>query len=182
MNNAKMGAAVLGGYVLGRTKKAKLAIGLGTLLAGSRVRPGQLGKTLAQSPFLGNLNEQVRKELLTAGKAAATSVLTAKAEHLADSLHERTTGLREVEKGAEKAAEKAGKTAKKAPAARGSGHGSAAHSGGGTADAAHRTARSGGSGKRKETHEEDTHEKDTHSTARGRSSGGAHRTRRSDDG
>ncbi|MCA6093257.1 ABC transporter substrate-binding protein [Streptomyces sp. SCA3-4] len=181
MNNAKIGAAVLGGYVLGRTKKAKLAIGLGTLLAGSRVKPGQLGKTLAQSPFLGNVNEQVRKELLSAGKAAATSVLTAKAEHLADSLHDRTTGMREKAAtggGGEKEKEKE----KKAPAARGSGHGASSHARGGATASAHRTSRSGGSGKHEEAHEEQTHEKETHSTARGRSSGGAHRTRRSDDG
>ncbi|MEV5240026.1 ABC transporter substrate-binding protein [Streptomyces cinnamoneus] len=177
MNNAKMGAAVLGGYVLGRTKKAKLAIGLGTLLAGSRVKPGQLGKTLAQSPFLSNVNDQVRKELLSAGKAAATSVLTAKAEHFADSLHERTTGMRE------KAAVTGGsgdkEKEKKAPAARGSGHGTSSHSRGGTTASAHRTSHSGGtSGKR----QEETHEEDTHDSGRGRSSGGAHRTRRSDDG
>ncbi|MBQ1090705.1 ABC transporter substrate-binding protein [Streptomyces sp. B93] len=94
MNNAKIGAAVLGGYVLGRTKKGKLAISLGALLAGSRVRPGQFGKAL-DSPFLHNITGQVRTELSEAGKAAASSVLTAKADHLADALHERTAGLRD---------------------------------------------------------------------------------------
>ncbi|KUM69406.1 hypothetical protein [Streptomyces curacoi] len=95
MNNAKIGAALLGGYVLGRTKKAKAAIGLGALLAGSRIKPGQVGKTLQQSPFVHTLTDQVRTELADAGKAAATSVLTAKADSLADALHERTAGLRE---------------------------------------------------------------------------------------
>ncbi|MDT9701597.1 hypothetical protein [Streptomyces sp. P17] len=95
MNNAKIGAALLGGYVLGRTKKAKLAIGLGAMLAGSRVNPAQLGKTLQQSPFVNTLTKQVRTELTGAGKAAASSVLTAKADSLADALHARTTGLRE---------------------------------------------------------------------------------------
>ncbi|UUU24220.1 ABC transporter substrate-binding protein [Streptomyces sp. DSM 40750] len=94
MNNATIGAAVLGGYLLGRTKKAKAAIGLGALLAGSRVRPGQLGKAL-DSPFIGNITRQVRTELTDASKAAATSVLTAKADSLAGALHERTAGLRE---------------------------------------------------------------------------------------
>ena len=95
MNNAKIGAALLGGYVLGRTRKAKLALGVGAALAGSRVNPAQLGKTLQQSPFVNTLTKQVRTELTGAGKAAATSVLTAKADNLADALHERTTGLRE---------------------------------------------------------------------------------------
>lgn len=98
MNNATMGAAVLGGYLLGRTKKAKLALGLGALLAGSQVRPGQLGKAL-DAPFLSDLTRQVRSELAGAGKAAATSVLSSKADHLAGTLHERTAGLRERAEG-----------------------------------------------------------------------------------
>ncbi len=95
MNNAKIGTALLGGYVLGRTKKAKLAIGLGALLAGSRIKPGQVGKALQDSPFLHTLTDQVRSELTDAGKAAATTVLSAKADNLADALHQRTAGLRE---------------------------------------------------------------------------------------
>lgn len=95
MNNAKIGAAIAGGYVLGRTKKAKLALGLAMALAGSRIKPGQLGKSLARSPLLSNVNKQVRGELASAGKAAATTVLNAKAEHLADALHRRTLSLRE---------------------------------------------------------------------------------------
>ncbi|MFJ9822937.1 hypothetical protein ACIRSU_01020 [Streptomyces sp. NPDC101160] len=94
MNNAKIGTALVGGYVLGRTKKAKLAFGLAMALAGSRIKPGQLGRTIAQSPLLSNVNRQVRGELMTAGKTAATTVLNAKAEHLADALHRRTEGLR----------------------------------------------------------------------------------------
>ncbi|WP_367322940.1 ABC transporter substrate-binding protein [Streptomyces sp. HUAS ZL42] len=94
MNNAKIGAALLGGYALGRTKKAKLAIGLGAALAGSRIRPGQLGKAL-DTPFLSTVRKQVRTELADASKAAATSVLTAKAENLADAIHARTEGLQE---------------------------------------------------------------------------------------
>ncbi|GHJ99024.1 hypothetical protein SY2F82_08220 [Streptomyces sp. Y2F8-2] len=95
MNNAKIGAAVLGGYLLGRTKKGKLALSLGAAMAGSRMRPGQVGKLLQDSPVLGNVSKQVRGELASAGKAAATTVLSAKAESLADALHERTEGLKE---------------------------------------------------------------------------------------
>lgn len=98
MNNAKIGTALVGGYVLGRTKKVKLALGLGALLAGSRIKPGQVGKALQQSPFVHTLTDQVRSELTGAGKAAATTLLSSKADHLADSLHQRTAGLRgEVE-------------------------------------------------------------------------------------
>jgi hypothetical protein len=95
MTNAKIGAAVLGGYLLGRTKKGKLALSLGAALAGSRMRPGQVGKLLEDTPLLGNVSKQVRTELTEAGKAAATTVLSAKAESLADALHQRTEGLHE---------------------------------------------------------------------------------------
>jgi hypothetical protein len=95
MNNAKIGTALVGGYLLGRTKKAKLALGLGAMLAGSRIRPDQLGRTLQQSPVLKDVTKQVRSELAGASKAAATSVMTAKANSLADALHQRTAGLRE---------------------------------------------------------------------------------------
>ncbi|MER7574400.1 hypothetical protein [Streptomyces sp. NPDC126514] len=101
MNNAKIGAALLGGYLLGRTKKGKLAIGMGAMLAGSRVNPVQVGKTLQESPLVNTLAEQVRTELGGAGKAAATTVLTAKADSLADALHARTSGLRQQAERAE---------------------------------------------------------------------------------
>ncbi|MER6128891.1 ABC transporter substrate-binding protein [Streptomyces sp. NPDC001795] len=95
MNNAKIGAAVLAGYVLGRTKKAKLALSLGAMLAGSKIKPGQVARVLQESPFLNTISEEVRTELTDAGKAAATTVLSAKAENLADAIHKRTEGLHE---------------------------------------------------------------------------------------
>ncbi|MFI1619170.1 hypothetical protein ACH4VT_19745 [Streptomyces lydicus] len=98
MTNAKIGVALAGGYVLGRTKKAKLAIGLGMYLAGKKLNldPKQLGKLVANSPVLGPLNDQVRRELVDATKSAATSALTRRMSGLADSLHERTLDLREA--------------------------------------------------------------------------------------
>ncbi|MEU0299378.1 hypothetical protein ABZ252_07890 [Streptomyces sp. NPDC006175] len=93
--NAKIGAALVGGYLLGRTKKAKLAIGFGMFLAGKKLSldPRQIGKMLADSPLLGGLNDQVRKELVGATKTAATNALTQRATGLADSLHKRTLEL-----------------------------------------------------------------------------------------
>ncbi|MFC9119812.1 hypothetical protein ACFTXO_08490 [Streptomyces sp. NPDC057067] len=93
--NAKIGAALVGGYLLGRTKKAKLAIGFGMFLAGKKLSldPKQLGKMLADSPLLGGVSDQVRKELVGATKTAATNALTQRATGLADSLHQRTLEL-----------------------------------------------------------------------------------------
>lgn len=93
--NAKIGAALVGGYLLGRTKKAKLAIGFGMFLAGKKLSfdPKQLAKLVANSPVLGSLNDQVRRELVDATKSAATNALTQRVSGLADSLHQRTLGL-----------------------------------------------------------------------------------------
>lgn len=93
--NVKIGVALVGGYLLGRTKKAKMAIGFGMFLAGKKLSfdPRQLGKLVANSPVLGTLNDQVRKELVDATKSAATNALTQRATGLADSLQQRTLGL-----------------------------------------------------------------------------------------
>ncbi|ROQ66659.1 hypothetical protein EDD93_1067 [Streptomyces sp. 840.1] len=93
--NAKIGAALVGGYLLGRTKKAKLALGFGMFLIGKKfdLDPRQLGKTLAASPVLGSLNDQVRKELVDATRTAATKAVTQRAGSLADSLQQRTQAL-----------------------------------------------------------------------------------------
>ncbi|MFD7402451.1 ABC transporter substrate-binding protein [Streptomyces sp. NPDC059866] len=91
MNNAKIGTALIGGYVLGRRRKGGAALGLALAMAARRAKGGDLVK--AFSPVLGNLNRQVRTELTSASKAAASSVLSAQADHLAEALHERTLGL-----------------------------------------------------------------------------------------
>ncbi|WP_328545885.1 hypothetical protein [Streptomyces platensis] len=97
MTNAKIGVALVGGYFLGRTKKAKMALGLGLFLAGKKLNldPKQLGTLVANSPVLGPLNDQVRKELVDATKATAGTALTQRMSGLADSLHERTAALNE---------------------------------------------------------------------------------------
>lgn len=94
-DNIRTGVALVGGYLLGRTKKAKMAIGLGMFLVGKRLDldPRHVGKLLANSPVLGSLNDQVRRELVEATRSAATAALTQRAEGLADSLHQRTLGL-----------------------------------------------------------------------------------------
>ncbi|NEC12360.1 hypothetical protein G3I34_08680 [Streptomyces sp. SID8014] len=94
-DNVKIGAALVGGYLLGRTKKAKLAIGFGMFLAGKKLDldPKKIGGMLVDSPVLGGLSDQVRKDLVGATRTAATNALTQRATSLADSLHERTLRL-----------------------------------------------------------------------------------------
>jgi hypothetical protein len=94
-NNTKIGAALVGGYLLGRTKKAKLAFALGMLLAGKKLSldPKQLGSLVTDSPLLSGLSDQVRRELVEATKSAATRAVTKRVGGLADALHDRTSLL-----------------------------------------------------------------------------------------
>ncbi|GGV05423.1 hypothetical protein GCM10010275_51240 [Streptomyces litmocidini] len=93
--NARIGAALVGGYLLGRTRKARLALGFGLFLAGRRLDldPRRVGRALASSPLVGDLNDQVRKELVEATKSAAAEALAQRAAGLADSLSRRTRAL-----------------------------------------------------------------------------------------
>ncbi|MFE0418084.1 hypothetical protein [Streptomyces tendae] len=101
MNDSRtaMAAAVAGGYLLGRTKKAKLAFAVGSYLVGRRVglSPGQvLGQglgSLQRTPQFQELSDQVRGELLTAGRAAVTAAANRRLTGLADSLRDRTDAL-----------------------------------------------------------------------------------------
>jgi len=95
MNNSKIGIALVGGYLLGRTKKAKMAIGLGMFVAGKKLNlnPQHLARTLANSPVVGGLTDQVRKDLVDGTKSALTSAVTQRANSFADSLHERTLDI-----------------------------------------------------------------------------------------
>ncbi|OMI91783.1 hypothetical protein BSZ07_02595 [Streptomyces sp. M1013] len=101
MNDSRttMAAAVAGGYLLGRTKKAKLAFAVGSYLVGRRVglSPGRvLGQglgSLRQAPQFQELSDQVRGELLTAGRSAVTAAANRRLTGLADSLRDRTDAL-----------------------------------------------------------------------------------------
>ncbi|GHB46249.1 hypothetical protein GCM10010377_41400 [Streptomyces viridiviolaceus] len=98
-NRTALAAAVAGGYLLGRTRKAGLALAVGSYLAGRRLglSPGRvlsqgLGR-LQQAPQLQELTEQVRGELLTAGRAAFTAAANRRLTGLADTLRDRTDAL-----------------------------------------------------------------------------------------
>lgn len=100
-NRLAMALAVAGGYVLGRTKKAKLAFGLGTMVLGKRLKLspqqilGVVNKQLANNPALAGLRDELRDDLKGAGKAAAGALVTRQLNDLADSLHGRTQSVRE---------------------------------------------------------------------------------------
>src|SRR4051812_6391006 len=98
-NGVKLGAGVAGGYLLGRTKKLKLAIGLGAWLLGKRldISPSQLAVQgfgqLKQTPEFAELSDRLRSEVGGAGKKAFAAAATSRMEAIADRLQDRNEGV-----------------------------------------------------------------------------------------
>ncbi|MEJ8661746.1 histone protein [Streptomyces sp. MS1.AVA.4] len=94
-----LAAAIAGGYVLGRTKKGRLALSLGTYLAGRRfgLEPRQLAvegmRRLGEIPQVAELQDQLKGEVLEAGRKAVTAAATRSMGTLADTLRDRTASL-----------------------------------------------------------------------------------------
>ncbi|WP_433700177.1 hypothetical protein [Nocardiopsis sp. CA-288880] len=99
-DTAKIVAAAVGGYILGRKKKLKLALGLGLYLGAKKldIKPQLLAqgllKEVSSLPVVGELRNQSREQLLNVGKAAAGNLAGKWAGSLADSLNDRTESLR----------------------------------------------------------------------------------------
>ncbi|WP_030408040.1 hypothetical protein [Streptomyces albus] len=93
--------AVAGGYVLGRTKKAKFAFGVATMVMGRRLQLGPQAlarpatEQLSKNPRFKELGDQLRDDLRGAGKAATGALVNRQVNALADRLHERTLGIRD---------------------------------------------------------------------------------------
>ncbi|MEU2950972.1 DNA primase [Streptomyces xanthochromogenes] len=100
-NRLGLGLAVGAGYLLGRTKKAKLAFGIGTLVMGKRLQlsPRAIADfaaaQLAGNPQFKEIGDQLRGDLRGVGKAATGALLNRQIEGLADRLHDRTLGVQD---------------------------------------------------------------------------------------
>ncbi|RCG17326.1 hypothetical protein DTL70_27525 [Streptomyces diacarni] len=92
-------AGVAGGYLLGRTKKAKLALAVGSLVAGRRLGldPQELiskgVRKITETPQFEELADQVKDQMMAAARTAAGSVANRRIESLTDSLRARTDRL-----------------------------------------------------------------------------------------
>ncbi len=101
MNRVGLGLAVGAGYVLGRTKKLKLAFAVGTLVAGKRMQlsPKALAdlvsSQLRDNPQFKEIGDQLREDLRGVGKAASGAMVERQIEALADRLHGRTSEVRD---------------------------------------------------------------------------------------
>ncbi|MFF4280665.1 hypothetical protein ACFY0Z_17995 [Streptomyces kronopolitis] len=94
-----LAAALAAGYVLGRTKKGKLAIGVASMVIGQQLSPreliGQALRKLAATPQAEQLIDQVRGELLESGRAALSATADRSLGNLAGALQKRTSALQE---------------------------------------------------------------------------------------
>ncbi|MBO4255537.1 DNA primase [Streptomyces griseorubiginosus] len=96
MNRVGMGLALGAGYLLGRTKKMKLAFAVGTMVAGKRMHlsPKALADLMSQqlqnNPQFKEIGDQLRQDLRGVGKAASGAMVERQINSLADRLHSRT--------------------------------------------------------------------------------------------
>ncbi|MFE5186485.1 DNA primase [Streptomyces sp. NPDC056628] len=101
MNRVGLGLAIGAGYVLGRTKKAKMALAVGGFVAGKKLNltPKALAELvttqLAGNPQFKEIGDQLRQDLRGVGKAASGALVERQIEALADRLHGRTAEVRE---------------------------------------------------------------------------------------
>jgi hypothetical protein len=91
-DRAKLGAVLLGGYLLGRTKKGGTALRLALRLAGDQASPQHLLSAGASSKQGSLLLEQLRGPVM----AALQQALDARLEQLTESITSRTQALSEA--------------------------------------------------------------------------------------
>ncbi|WP_328421337.1 DNA primase [Streptomyces sp. NBC_00443] len=101
MNRLGLGLAVGAGYLLGRTKKMKLAFAVGTMVAGKRMHlsPRALADLVSQqlqnNPQFKEIGDQLREDLRGVGQAASGALVERQLDAFADRLHGRTAQVRD---------------------------------------------------------------------------------------
>ncbi|MGC0336618.1 DNA primase [Streptomyces sp. SLBN-8D4] len=101
MNRTGLGLAVGAGYLLGRTKKLKLAFAVGTLVAGKRMHLSPkavadlVSQQLLKNPQFKEIGDTLREDLRGVGKAASGAMVERQMVAIADRLHGRTAQVRD---------------------------------------------------------------------------------------
>jgi hypothetical protein len=96
-----LGLAIGAGYLLGRTKKLKMAVAVGGLVAGKKLNlsPRMVADLLQQqlrnNPQFKEIGDQLREDLRGVGKAASGAMVERQIDALADRLHGRTAQVRD---------------------------------------------------------------------------------------
>ncbi|MYR43845.1 DNA primase [Streptomyces sp. SID5910] len=110
MNRMGLGLAVGAGYLLGRTKKLKMAVAVGTMVAGKKLNLTPKGiaelvsSQLQNNPQFKEIGDQLRTDLRGVGKAASGAMVERQIDALADRLHGRTAQVRDQLSGVASAA------------------------------------------------------------------------------
>ncbi|MER7407261.1 DNA primase [Streptomyces sp. NPDC000070] len=106
MNRVGLGLAVGAGYLLGRTKKLKMAVAVGGLVAGKKLNlsPRMVADLVQQqlqnNPQFKEIGDQLRQDLRGVGKAASGAMVERQLDAFADRLHGRTAQVRDQLSGA----------------------------------------------------------------------------------
>ncbi|MFC8389648.1 MULTISPECIES: DNA primase [unclassified Streptomyces] len=101
MNRMGLGLAIGAGYLLGRTKKLKMAVAVGGLVAGKKLNLGPrmvadlVSQQLRDNPQFKEIGDQLRGDLRGVGKAASGALVERQLDSLADRLHGRTADMRD---------------------------------------------------------------------------------------
>ncbi|MFC7941114.1 DNA primase [Streptomyces sp. NPDC057387] len=101
MNRTGLGLAIGAGYLLGRTRKLKLAVAVGTMVAGKKMNLTPKGIAelvsgqLQNNPQFKEIGDQLRTDLRGVGKAASGALVERRLDALADRLHGRTAEVRD---------------------------------------------------------------------------------------
>ena len=97
--SSRVGTAVAAGYVLGRFKKLRLAVLVGSALANKNIRDAGVGlltegtRRVAATPEAKTIATEQGSRLLEAGRSAALAAATSRMNRLSDKLQERTVAL-----------------------------------------------------------------------------------------
>src|SRR5215212_7113885 len=94
---SRVAGAIAAGYALGRFKKLRLAILVGSTMASPKFRSAAVGMIedrLPGGPVVGTLTKEVGGKLINVGKTAATSIVAARIDSLSQSLADRSQNLR----------------------------------------------------------------------------------------
>lgn len=100
MNRTGLGLAIGAGYLLGRTKKLKMAMAVGGIVAGKKLNLSPKGvaellnQQLRDNPQFKEIGDQLREDLRGVGKAASGAMVERQIGALADRLHGRTAEVR----------------------------------------------------------------------------------------
>lgn len=106
MNRMGLGLAIGAGYLLGRTRKLKMALAVGSVVAGKRMHLSPravadlVSQQLLKNPQFKEIGDQLREDLRGVGEAASGALVERQLDAMADRLHGRTEAVREQLSGA----------------------------------------------------------------------------------